>query len=148
MRLELPIFRSASPFPCGKLLAGFCCQAPAGLRLGRYGHRREIVVICDSSKFGGDKGAYHARPRSHHPDRIDPNSPPSKIVVIRVLQRSHSNGHSRLSMVEAAGIAPASPINQTRPNYGHIRKRQAETHARLSGPSIRSRGRKEEKPSP
>lgn len=105
MRLELPTFRSTSPFPCGKLLAGFCCQAPAGLRLGRDGHRREIVVICDSSKFGGDKGAYHARPRSHHPDRIEPNSPPAKpaewravpvcIPPLRHFKRPNSNALCR-----------------------------------------------------
>lgn len=33
-------------------VAGFCCQAPAGLRLGRVGESNQIVIVVISDVCG------------------------------------------------------------------------------------------------
>lgn len=85
------------------------------LRLGREGHRREIVVICDSFRFGGDKGAYHARPRFSHPAGVDPISPPSKRHGTRRYRTRTTYAIGQLDAPRRCRIiAPA--VHDTRPN--------------------------------
>lgn len=85
-------------------VAGFCCQAPAGLRLGRFRDVRQVLIVVHVYKM---RTGYRALGLSRS------NSPPSRTHgVVRCRQLRYLvdgvRTPTRVFVVEAAGFAPAS----------------------------------------